>query len=110
MAFAGDPAQARLSARVVYGGQSVVPAVCELTSVCGRLCRFKKGQIVGIHVDMAKRQASFSISKKTDGYTQQKMLRRVIHDLSDGLHFAVGGSSGGKLEIVCDLHEPPKRE
>ena len=36
MAFAGDPAHARLSARVVYGGQSAVPAVCMRAHVCVR--------------------------------------------------------------------------
>eukprot|EP00960_Hanusia_phi_P063027 765337-Hanusia_phi.AAC.2 len=70
------------------------------------LCKFKRGDRVGVHVDMTRRTLQFSISKWTtdtgtgQGKWSSKMLERIVEGLPSVVHFAVGGAAGGELSIA----------
>ena len=89
------------------------------------LAKFKRGDRVGVHVDMSRRTLHFSISRwvpKPDasagagasdaaaagssssqngaGAWRCTVLERVVEGLPSLLHFAVGGAAGGELSIA----------
>lgn len=70
------------------------------------LCKFKRGDKVGIHVDMSRRTLQFSVSHwEADADTghgrwQQTLLERIVEGIPSVLHFAVGGAAGGEISIA----------
>lgn len=70
------------------------------------LCKYKKGERVGVHVDMTRRTLQFSISRwvveaqGAQGKWVQTMLDRTVEGLPATVHFAVGGAQGGELSIA----------
>jgi hypothetical protein len=91
------------------------------------LCKFKRGDRVGVHVDMSRRTLQFSISRwvaegseaaasspstpssasasisSTEAGGKRwvmTMLERTVEGLPSIVHFAVGGAAGGELSIA----------
>lgn len=70
------------------------------------LCKFKRGDKVGVHVDMSRRTLQFSVSHweldaaSGQGTWRKTLLERIVEGLPSVLHFAVGGAAGGEISIA----------
>jgi hypothetical protein len=74
------------------------------------LCKFKRGDKVGVHVDMSRRTLQFSVSHwevdpaTGQGCWRKTLLERIVEGLPSVLHFAVGGAAGGEISIAVSPH------
>lgn len=79
------------------------------------LCKFKRGDKVGVHVDMSRRTLQFSVSHwevdsaNGQGSWRKTLLERIVEGLPSVLHFAVGGAAGGEISIAVSANPATHR-